>query len=191
MTLEIRLTTCTLRPLAPGDAASIAMHANDRDIWLNLRDRFPHPYTLRDAQEYIAHVAAIEPPRNLAIVVGGAAIGNIALTPLSDIERVSAELGYWIGRAHWGHGIMTDAIRGMTSYAFRTFELTRVFAIPFVHNVGSIRALEKAGYHREGLMRRSAIKDGVVLDQYLYATYELRDRRPSAEGGIGSKRQST
>ena len=94
MTIEIRLTTCILRPLAPADAASIAMHANDRDIWLNLRDRFPHPYALHHAQEYIAHVSSIDPPRSLGIVVGGAAVGNITLTPQSDIERVNAELGY-------------------------------------------------------------------------------------------------
>jgi ribosomal-protein-alanine N-acetyltransferase len=173
MTIEIRLATCTLRPLTPADAASIAMHANDRDIWLNLRDRFPHPYALHDAEEYIAHVSPIDPPRSFGIVVGGAAVGNITLTPQSDIERVNAELGYWLGRAHWGRGIMTDAIRGMTSYGFRTFGLTRIFAVPFVHNIGSIRALEKSGYRREGLMRRSAIKDGVVYDQFLYATYDL------------------
>jgi RimJ/RimL family protein N-acetyltransferase len=84
---------------------------------------------------------------------------------------VNAEIGYWLGKPYWGRGITTAALKGATPYACRQFGLTRVFAIPFVHNVGSIRALEKAGYVREGLMKQSAIKDGVVQDQYLYAWY--------------------
>ena len=65
---------------------------------------------------------------------------------------------------------MTAAITLMTDFAFANRGLVRVFAVPFTTNIGSIRALEKAGYRREGIMRRSAIKDGTVRDQYLYAS---------------------
>ncbi|HEU4632176.1 MAG TPA: GNAT family protein [Gemmatimonadaceae bacterium] len=172
--MEIVTAACRLRPLAPTDAESLARHANDRGIWLNLRDRFPHPYTLEDARSYIAHVAGQEPATSLAIEVDGSAVGGISLMPGHDIERVSAEIGYWIGRAYWGRGIATAAIRGATGYALTTLGFRRVFAVPFVRNAASVRALEKAGYVREGVMRRSAVKDGALLDQYLYAAYDDR-----------------
>ncbi len=172
--------SCTLRPLAAADAPSLARHANDRDVWRNLRDRFPHPYALRDAEAYIAHVGPQAPRTSFGIAVGDEAVGTITLMPGQDIERMTAEVGYWIGRAHWGRGIATDALRAVTGYAFDVLGLHRVFAVPFARNPASGRVLEKAGYVREGLMRRSAVKDGEVLDQLLYAAYD--DRWPAARG---------
>lgn len=177
--MELVCETCRLRAMVPSDAASLARHANDRDIWLNLRDRFPHPYTEADAEAYIAHIATKEPTTSFAIVVDDAAVGGVGLMLSHDIERVSAEIGYWLGRAYWGRGIITDAVRAATEYAFTTLDLRRVFAVPFAHNLASQRVLEKIGYVREGAMRRSAIKDGRLLDQFLYAAYD--DRWPARE----------
>lgn len=171
---EIDCTTCRLRPLAPADADSLARHADDRQIWLNLRDRFPHPYRREDAERYVALVAGQDPVTSLGIEVDGAVVGGISLMPGHDVERVSAEIGYWIGRAYWGRGIATGAIRGATGHAFHALGLQRVFAVPFTRNGASVRALEKAGYVREGVMRHSALKDGKLLDQYLYAAYADR-----------------
>jgi RimJ/RimL family protein N-acetyltransferase len=162
---------CVLRKFETGDAPLIAELANDRDIWMNLRDRFPHPYELEHGEAFVANAAKEDPPAHLAICVDGRAVGSVGLMLGKDIERVSAEIGYWVGKPYWGRGITSAALFAATQYAIKTFGLTRVFAIPFVHNVGSIRVLEKAGYIREGLMKQSAIKDGVVLDQYLYAYY--------------------
>lgn len=64
---------------------------------------------------------------------------------------------------------MRAAVAAATDYAFRELGLLRVFAVPFAHNVASARVLERAGYRLEGTMRRSAVKDGAVLDQHLYA----------------------
>jgi [ribosomal protein S5]-alanine N-acetyltransferase len=64
---------------------------------------------------------------------------------------------------------MSAAVRAVTEYAFHQFSLTRVYAVPYVQNMASHRVLQKAGYVREGLLRRSAIKDGIVLDQVLFA----------------------
>jgi RimJ/RimL family protein N-acetyltransferase len=139
-------------------------------VWLNLRDLFPHPYTLADAEWYITQVGDEVPVMRFAIDVDGDAVGSVGLMLGSDIERRSAEIGYWLGRAYWGRGIMSAAVVAVTDYAFRQLDLLRVFAVPFVRNPASVRVLEKAGYRREGTMRCSAIKDGVVLDQYLYAT---------------------
>jgi RimJ/RimL family protein N-acetyltransferase len=172
--MELVRPTCRLRPLEPADAASIARHANDREIWLNLRDRFPHPYAEADAVAFIALVGPAEPTTSFAIVVDAAAVGVLSLIRGHDIERVSTETGYWLGREYWGRGIVTDALVGATEYAFDVLGSRRVFAVPFVRNVASHRVLEKAGYVREGQMRRSAIKDGELVDQYLYATYDDR-----------------
>lgn len=167
--MELSCGSCTLRPFRPSDAESLARQGNDRRVWINLRDRFPHPYTLDDAHVYIAEAGTMSPPTRLAIVVDDSAMGGISLRPGQDIERRSAELGYWLGEEYWGRGIMTDAVRRATEYAFRELDMLRIFAIPFAPNHGSARVLEKAGYQREGVLRASAIKDGVVLDQYLYA----------------------
>jgi len=167
--VELRAPECTVRNYTFDDAPSLARHGNNRSIWLNLRDRFPHPYTEAVAREYIAYNQTIERPVSFAIEVDGEAVGGISLRPGTDIERRTAEMGYWLGEKLWGRGIATAAIKLLTQYGLEECDLDRIFAVPFVHNVASCRALEKAGYEREALMRKSAIKDGVVLDQYLYA----------------------
>lgn len=167
--MEIACRLCHLRPLVPADAVSLANHANDREIWLNLRDRFPHPYRLADAEQYISAVAARAVQTSFGIIVDGQAAGTVTLMPGTDVERVSAEIGYWLGRHFWGRGIMTEAVGAATAYAFEHLKLVRVFAVPFATNAASARLLEKAGYRLEGRLRRSAVKDGTVLDQLLYA----------------------
>jgi RimJ/RimL family protein N-acetyltransferase len=167
--MELRTDRCTLRPFRPADAASLARHADNRKIWLALRDLFPHPYTRADAEAYIARVAGEVPVTRFAIDVAGEAVGSVSLRLGSDIERRSAEIGYWLGEAYWGRGIVSAAVAAVTDYAFRELDLLRVFAVPFVRNVASARVLERAGYQREGTLRRSAVKDGEVLDQHLYA----------------------
>jgi len=169
--MHIDCGTCVLRPLRDGDEESLAEHANDRDIWLMLRDRFPHPYTVDAARAFIPHTAEHDPPHHLAITVHDAVVGMIGFIPGTDIERVNAEVGYWVGRRYWKQGLLSAALPAATRYAVERFALTRVFALVFVHNVASQRLLEKSGYVREGFLRQSAIKDGAVLDQYLYGYY--------------------
>lgn len=134
-----------------------------------MRDAFPRPFTIERAREFIASARAAKPETRLAIEVDRAAVGGIGIALHSDIERVSAELGYWLGESFWGRGIMSEAVRAMTRHAVETFQLTRVFAVPFESNVASHRLLEKAGYLLEGRLRRCAIKEGKVIDQLLYA----------------------
>jgi RimJ/RimL family protein N-acetyltransferase len=163
------LEHCELRPFVPEDAPSLAQMANDITVWRNLRDMFPHPYTLEHARGFIQHTLNQTPACHLAIVVDGQAVGSIGLKLGTDVERISAELGYWLGAPYRGRGIMTEAIRAFTDDAFETFSLSRIFALPFGHNVASSRALEKAGYVLEGVLRRSCIKEGQILDQRQYA----------------------
>jgi RimJ/RimL family protein N-acetyltransferase len=167
--MHLTLRTCEVRSWQPRDADSLVLHANNRDIWINLRDRFPHPYTARDARAFIRHMRDQRPETAFAIVVDGHAVGGIGFQLQGDVERVSAEIGYWLGVAYWGRGIATDALVAVTREAIATNGLTRVFALPFASNTASCRVLEKAGYVLEGRLRRSAIKDGHVVDQLQYA----------------------
>lgn len=172
--MQIHCRQCVLRPLVAEDAERLALHANDYEVWRNLRDRFPHPFSTEDAATYIARVAERPVATSFGIAVGEEAVGSISLMLGDDISRQSAEVGYWLGRAFWGRGIMVEALQATTRYAFEQLRLARVFAVPFATTVRSARVLEKAGYVQEGLMRRSAVKEGKLLDQLLYAAYSDR-----------------
>lgn len=150
------------------DVASLAMHANNRNVSDNLRDRFPHPYTRRDAQAFIKGALDMRPETLFAIAVDDVAVGGIGFALQQDVERVSAEIGYWLGEPFWGRGIVTEALVAVTRYALEHHGLTRLFALPFAHNQASCRVLEKAGYVLEARLRRSAIKNGVIVDQLQY-----------------------
>jgi RimJ/RimL family protein N-acetyltransferase len=159
---------CTIRPWRLSDADALVRHANDIEVARHLRDRFPHPYTHQNAQTFLTH-AITEGGSNFAIDVEGEAVGAIGYVLGTDIERYSAEIGYWLGRQVWGRGIATDALTAVTEHLFRERIVLRLFALPFATNLASIRVLEKAGYEREGVLRSSCVKQGTVRDQALYA----------------------
>jgi len=151
------------------DAPSLAHYANNRKIWLNLRDAFPSPYTLSDAREFIAKVNTLEPRTVFAIASQTEAIGSIGLGLGKDVHRFTAEMGYWLAEPFWNLGIVSAAIKIFSDYAMEKFNLNRIFAEPYASNPASARVLEKAGFIREGIMKAHAYKDGKILDMYLYA----------------------
>jgi RimJ/RimL family protein N-acetyltransferase len=168
--MEIRLGLCTLRPWRMSDEDALVRQANNRKIWRNLRDAFPHPYGELDAVNWIARHVGVEPMRFFAIEHEGQLAGSIAVVPLDDVYKRSAEIGYFVAEPFWGRGIATEAVRGLSAYAFDTFpELVRIHAAVFAWNVASMRVLEKAGYEREGVLRQSVWKDGELVDSVLYA----------------------
>jgi RimJ/RimL family protein N-acetyltransferase len=177
--MAVRLPDPPLRPFRPEDATSIVRHADDYEVWRSLRDRFPHPYTARDAEGWIAFTASQDPPLHFAIDLDGEAVGGIGIIPGSDVDRVSAEVGYWLGRTVWGRGLATRALGSLAPYAFRTFDFTRLFATPFGFNAASIRVLEKAGWVREGVLRRAVVKEGRVTDLLVYAVTRPEARDPA------------
>lgn len=169
--MHLSLGSCVVRDWAARDLDALVRHANNRNIWINLRDRFPYPYTAAHGREFLTHVEHQRLRTVWAIEVGGEAAGGIGVVQQTDVERVSAEIGYWLGEQFWGRGVMTEALKAVTAEAFRMFDLQRIFGLPFADNVGSIRVLEKAGYALEGRLLQSAIKDGVIRDQLLYGAY--------------------
>ncbi len=165
----LRGLRCFVRPWRLADADALVRHANNLNVAKQLRDRFPHPYGRANALTFLKFATQDEDPTNLAIDVHGEAVGGIGFVPGSDVERFSAEIGYWLGEAHWGRGITTEALTLVTDDVFRRRNMLRLFALPFADNVGSTRVLEKAGYVREGILRASAVKFGQPRDQALYA----------------------
>jgi [ribosomal protein S5]-alanine N-acetyltransferase len=175
--MQLEFTGGAIREWRAGDAPSLTRYANNPAVARQLRDAFPHPYRLRDAARFIAYATSARPPSAFAVVVDGTAVGGIGISRLADIERVSAEVGYWLGEPFWGRGLMTAALGAMTGWAFATFPIHRIFAVPFAANTASCRVLEKAGYRLEGRLLRSSVKDGVVQDQLLYAMTDLEHER--------------
>lgn len=171
--MEFKLTSCTVRSWDWRDRDAIVRHANNRNVWINLRDRFPHPYTLADARNWLDNVVGIKPETNFAIAVDNVAVGGIGFTIQYDIGHRSAEIGYWLGEDYWGRGIATEALIAVTEHAFATYDLCRLYAHVFEWNLASARVLEKAGYEFEGRLKKSVTKNGQTIDQLMYAA--IRD----------------
>lgn len=169
--VRLELTHSIIRDYQDKDLKPLVRHANNHKVSIHLRDRFPHPYLEEHGRQFLEHVRHARPVTSWAIEVDGEVAGGIGVMLQSDVERVSAEIGYWLGEVHWGKGIVSEALEAVTREAFRLFELTRIFALPFADNPGSIRVLEKAGYVHEGTMPRSTIKEGVIRDQLMYGAY--------------------
>jgi [ribosomal protein S5]-alanine N-acetyltransferase len=161
---------CTVREYRDSDLPSLRRHADDIEVWRTLRDRFPHPYTEAAAQQWLDFVATARPVTNFAIAVNDECIGGIGYTRRTDVDRLAAEIGYWVGRAYWGRGIATAALRVFVPHVFATTDLERVDALVFATNPASNRVLEKAGFLREGTLRRAIVKEGIVHDAALWAT---------------------
>ena len=167
--MELRLSRCTLRPWRRGDVEALVRHADDREVWINLRDLFPHPYTRRDARRWIRMTRSHPPGTTFAIEIEDEACGGIGIKLGDDVYCRSAEIGYWLGRACWGRGVATEAVTAVTEHALARFDLSRVWAAVFSWNPASMRVLEKAGYRREGVLRNAVTKDGRTGDQIVYA----------------------
>jgi len=179
---------CLLRALAPADAPALRRHADDPEVAANLFDGFPHPYPLEAAEAWCGHEANSGAFGYVwGIVVNGEAgelAGCIGLVPAVGWLRCNAEVGYWIGRAHWRRGIASDALRQVVDWAFAALpELTRITAHAFARNEGSQAVARKCGFAREALMPRSAIKDGRPVDRALWAAYRPETARRDADIG--------
>ncbi len=167
--MRLELEKSIIRLWEVSDAEALPRHANNRNIWINLRDGFPHPYTIEDAHAFISMAKNMQPETFFCIQVDEQAGGGIGFTPGTDVERISAEIGYWLSEKLWRRGIVTEALKAVTPYAIDTCNLTRVYATPYGWNPASVRVLEKAGYTCEGRLRKSIIKDGKIADKLLYA----------------------
>ncbi len=160
-----------LRDWKVGDGESIVKYANNASLARNLRDSFPHPYTLDDAHYFIDQCIHRDKSKQLikAIVIDGEAVGSVGLYVQEDVSRQSALLGTWLGEPFWGKGIMTQAIKRIAQEGFEVLDIVRIYARPFADNVASRRSLEKAGFVLEGISKKGVYKNGIVKDGTVYA----------------------
>jgi [ribosomal protein S5]-alanine N-acetyltransferase len=173
--MRLECANCVVRRWQWTDVDALVRAANNRNVWLQLTDRFLHPYTKDNASAWIDYASKSTNNSEFAIEFDGVAVGGIGNTPGVDIERQNAEVGYWLSEAYWGRGIVTSALFGFCDWMFQAWEYNRLSAKTFSGNMASRRVLEKCGFTLEGVLRQSAIKNGVVLDQAIYA--RLRSNR--------------
>lgn len=167
----LQTPSCTLRRWSPSDASSLAVHANNPRIARRMRDGFPYPYRLEDADRFIT--MACEGTRGVMLVIDcqGEAVGGIGIIPLSDVYRRTAEIGYWLSESFWGKGIVTDAVRAVIPLTFGNTDILRLQAGVFGNNPASMRVLEKCGFAREAVHRDAIMKNGEILDEHLYVLF--------------------
>jgi len=96
-------------------------------------------------------------------------VESIALFIKNDVYCRSAEIVYWLGEPFWSRGIMSEAIKQFCQTAFKQYNIVRIFAEPYAYNIGSRKALEKAGFVLEGIMKKGVYKDGKFFDYCMYA----------------------
>lgn len=167
-TFPIRGNGFELRTWQQGDESSLAEYANNINVWNNVRDFFPHPYTENDGKAYIEMNATLPYVQNLAIVVDGKAVGGLGIVPQQDVERFNAEIGYWIGEPYWNRGIVTEAVKTAINYFFSATDFIRLFASIYEYNVPSMRVLEKCGFRKVGIMEKMFYKNGRFLNCHFY-----------------------
>lgn len=166
--MELHGQGFTLRQLREGDAASLQKHADNTHISDFLFDRFPSPYTVDDAIAFIKLKMTEEPQTHFAITIDNQAIGVIGLDFRGDIYSKAPLIGYWIGEAYWGRGIMLQALKLVVDYGFNNLDIVRMQAGVLGNNPKSMRVLEKAGFVKEGILRNAIFKNGVILDEHVY-----------------------
>lgn len=169
------MTDFKLRPWTIEDLDSLVLHANNFNIAKNMTDGFPHPYGEENGRNFIAIATKDNPVHIFAIEVDGKAVGGIGLHPQADIHQKNMELGYWLSEKYWGQGIVPRAIEQIVKFGFETYDVTRIFARPFGTNAASHRVLEKAGFTLEARFEKTLFKNGVFLDELIYAV-----RRPGS-----------
>lgn len=106
---------------------------------------------------------------NWAIVLKelGEPVGSISLLNLNTVHS-KAEAGYCMGKAWWGRGIMTEALKAVIAYGFDVVGLNRVEAVHQSENIGSGMVMQKAGMVHEGHMRQWRYIKGMFRDYEYY-----------------------
>jgi len=167
--MRLECPECVVRDWSPGDKDALVVAANNRSIWRNMTDMFPHPYGEPEADSWFALLAGMNQPTHWAIELGGQAVGGIGLEIGQGVFARSANFGYWLGEPFWGRGIATAAVQMVAPWAMTRFGLSRLEAGVFSWNPASMRVLEKSGFVCEGVSRASVHKDGEVIDRVIYA----------------------
>ncbi|MDB5210811.1 MAG: family N-acetyltransferase [Sediminibacterium sp.] len=157
-----------LRPWQKQDAQELAAVANNRNVWNNVRDALPNPYTVMDALQWISFVNNQNPVLNFAVVSNGKVVGSIGCTPKEDISRKTIEVGYFVGEPYWGKGIATEAVKQLLEFIVMRLDTARIEAHVFASNKASMTVLRKNGFYLEGIHRKAAFKNNELIDDHIW-----------------------
>ena len=168
---EILTSRLRIRPFRPADAPAVYAHCRDPE--LSRYTTWEHHATVATAEGFIRSELARDPRTRAATWAIADPATDVVMGAIGfyQVEREAArgEFGFWLGRAHWGQGLATEAARAMVAHGFGALGLVRVQAVCHVDNAASARVLAKAGLEREGVLRRYAWKRGRAFDVALYA----------------------
>lgn len=157
----------TLKAIAHTDLQELSVLANNPAIAANLRDSFPSPYSLKDAEIFFALIQQGKLDHIWGIYADDQIAGVISLTRQTDIYHHAAEISYWLGAPYHGKGITTEAVALVTACAFRELNIYRIYAGIFAYNDASKKVLLKNGYHLEAVKEKAIIKQGRLYDEHL------------------------
>jgi len=161
-----------IRPYHPSDAEELARIANNPAVGRYLRNRFPSPYTVDDANFWINFNINASPVYNFCIAhpESNKIMGSIGLIPGEDVFCRSAELGYWLGEEYWGKGIITEAVKGFVDWVYSNLpQMERLHADIFEDNKASIAVVKRAGFLFEGRLRKAVYKNGKQMDALVHS----------------------
>lgn len=128
-----------------------------------------HFTTKEAAMNYVANVI-IPHPWLRAICLKGKPVGSISVTPFQGNAQCRGEIGYVLASKYWGKGIATKAVKLVASTIFVEWpHIERLEAQVDVANVGSQRVLEKAGYSKEGVLRKYCLLKGKPRDMIMFS----------------------
>ena len=175
--IEVDATT-RLRPWRADDLDSLLLHADDEQVSRGTSDRFPSPYTRADGEAFLAGRVVDFSAPVLAIEIDGQACGGIGVRAGQAERRHSAELGYWLGRRHWGRGHMTRVVGAFAPWVMDALSLYRLQATVLDFNAASARVLLRNGFVEEGTQRSAIFKRGRLHDLRVFAL--TRDNLPHA-----------
>lgn len=181
---RIETARLVLRPLAAADAPDLFAIFRDREVaryWSS-----PPMIDPREAAALIAEVAELFAERTLfewgvARRADDRAIGTVTLWKLEPENR-RAEVGFALARAAWGQGLMGEALVALLDFAFGPLALHRLEADVDPRNERSLKALERLGFRREGLLRERYFVAGEIQDSVILGLL-AREWRARRAGG--------
>lgn len=166
--MELQGNGFTLRGWKLTDAPAMQRNADNTNISRYLLDRFPSPYTMADAEVWVQLWQGQDPMVNFALTIDDEVVGGIGVEFRQDVYRKTPLIGYWLAEQHWGKGIMPQAIKLVCDYVFNELDAICILAYVLSKNPASMRVLEKAGFSKVGVIPRSVIKGGEVMDEHVY-----------------------
>ena len=157
----------------PGDEAALVRHLNDPEIVANTLT-IPAPYREADAEWWLGEVARARetvgrPMHFFLRAPDGSLAGAVGFSNYNLVQGHRLEIGYWLGREHWGRGVMSAAVRVVCNIAIDEMKVARIGALVFMHNARSVRVLEKCGFIFEGVLYRYQRKNGILIDVKSFA----------------------